>query len=47
MLTIAIAAYCIYFLINIYTSFMQIDYVKKAKQKDAVYTYTVKVCHSR
>lgn len=36
MLTYAILAYCIYFLINIYTSFMQIDYVKKAKTKDAV-----------
>ncbi len=36
MLTIAIAAYCIYFLVNIYTTFMQIDYVKKAKQQNAV-----------
>jgi STE24 endopeptidase len=36
MLEIAIGAYCIYFLVNIYTSFMQIDYVKKAKEKDAV-----------
>lgn len=36
MLTVAIGAYCIYFLVNIYTSFMQIDYVKKAKEQDAV-----------
>lgn len=36
MLTFAVGAYCIYFLINIYTSFMQVDYVKKAKEKDAV-----------
>ena len=36
MLEIIIGAYCIYFLINFYTTFMQIDYVKRAKQKDAV-----------
>jgi len=36
MLSIAIIGYCIYFLINIYTAFMQIDYVKKAKNKNAV-----------
>ena len=36
MLEIAIAGYCIYFLVNIYTSFMQVDYVKKAKELDAV-----------
>ena len=36
MLEIAIGAYCIYFLVNIYTSFMQVDYVKKAKKQDAV-----------
>ena len=36
MLEIAIAGYCIYFLINIYTSFMQVDYVQKAKKQDAV-----------
>ncbi len=36
MLEIAIAGYCLYFLVSIYTSFMQIDYVKKAKELDAV-----------
>ncbi|MEA2050348.1 MAG: M48 family metallopeptidase [Campylobacterota bacterium] len=36
MLSLAIGAYCIYFLINIYTTFMQIDYVQKAKKQDAV-----------
>ena len=36
MLEFAIGAYCIYFLINIYTSFMQVDYVKKAKKQNAV-----------
>jgi len=36
MLEIAIGAYCIYFLVNIYTSFMQVDYVQKAKKLDAV-----------
>lgn len=36
MLEIAIGAYCIYFLINLYTTFMQIDYVKKAKEGNAV-----------
>lgn len=30
MLEIAIFGYCIYFIVNFYTSFMQIDYVKKA-----------------
>jgi STE24 endopeptidase len=36
MLEIAIGAYCVYFLINLYTSFMQVDYVKKAKDGNAV-----------
>ncbi len=36
MLEVAIALYCIYFLVNFYTTFMQIDYVKKAKEGDAV-----------
>ena len=36
MLEIAIAGYCLYFLISIYTSFMQVDYVKRAKTKNAV-----------
>ena len=36
MLEIAIGVYCLYFLINIYTTLMQIDYVKKAKEGDAV-----------
>jgi len=36
MLEIAIFGYCIYFLVNIYTSFMQIDYIKKAKKSNAV-----------
>jgi len=36
MLEIAIGAYCIYFLVNIYTLFMQVDYVQKAKNQDAV-----------
>ena len=36
MLEIVIGAYCVYFLINFYTTFMQIDYVKRAKQNDAV-----------
>jgi STE24 endopeptidase len=36
MLEIAIACYCIYFLINAYTVFMQIDYVKKARLQSAV-----------
>lgn len=36
MLEIFIGAYCIYFLMMIYTSFMQIDYVKKAKTQNAV-----------
>jgi STE24 endopeptidase len=36
MLEIAIGAYCIYFLINLYTSFMQVDYVKRAKDGNAV-----------
>ncbi len=36
MLEIAIAGYCLYFLISIYTSFMQVDYVQKAKKLDAV-----------
>jgi STE24 endopeptidase len=36
MLELAIAMYCIYFAINFYTTFMQIDYVQRAKNKDAV-----------
>jgi len=36
MLEIAIAGYCIYFLISIYTSFMQVDYVKRAKTNATV-----------
>ena len=36
MLELAVGAYCVYFLVNIYTTFMQIDYVKKAKNQDAV-----------
>ena len=36
MLEIAILAYCIYFIISFYTTFMQIDYVKRAKKGDAV-----------
>jgi len=36
MLEIAIAAYCLYFIISFYTIFMQIDYVKRAKNGDAV-----------
>ena len=36
MLEIVIAGYCIYFLVNMYTFFMQVDYVKKAKELDAV-----------
>ena len=36
MLEIAIAGYCLYFLVSIYTSFMQVDYVQKAKKLDAV-----------
>ncbi len=36
MLEIAIIGYCIYFLINFYTTFMQIDYVKRAKEGTTV-----------
>jgi len=36
MLEFLIGGYCIYFLVNIYTLFMQIDYVQKAKNQDAV-----------
>jgi STE24 endopeptidase len=36
VLEIAIFGYCFYFLVNIYTYFMQIDYIKKAKEQDAV-----------
>jgi len=32
MLEIAIALYCVYFLINFYTTFMQINYVQNAKE---------------
>ncbi len=31
MLEIFVIGYCLYFLFNIYTSFMQIGYVKNAK----------------
>ena len=36
MLEIAIGFYCVYFLINVYTVFMQIDYVKKARLQSPV-----------
>jgi len=36
MLEYAVMGYCVYFLINIYTSFMQIGYVKEAKEQKAV-----------
>jgi STE24 endopeptidase len=36
MLELAVAGYCIYFLINFYTSFMQVDYVQKARNQDTV-----------
>ena len=36
MLELAIFGYCLYFLVNIYTYFMQLDYVKKAKEQNAV-----------
>ena len=36
MLEIAIAGYCIYFLVSFYTTFMQIDYVKRAKNGNVV-----------
>ncbi len=36
MLEIAIGLYCVYFLVNVYTVFMQIDYVKKARSQSAV-----------
>jgi STE24 endopeptidase len=36
MLEIIVAGYCIYFLVSLYTSFMQIDYVKKASKQNAV-----------
>lgn len=36
MLELAIFGYCLYFLVNIYTYFMQVDYVKKAKEQDPV-----------
>jgi STE24 endopeptidase len=36
MLEFAIGAYCIYFLVNVYTLFMQVDYVQKAKNQEAV-----------
>ncbi|MDD2697956.1 MAG: M48 family metallopeptidase [Arcobacteraceae bacterium] len=36
MLEVAIIGYCIYFLINFYTTFMQIDYVQKAKDGNPV-----------
>lgn len=36
MLEIAVIGYCIYFLINFYTTFMQIDYVQKAKNGNPV-----------
>lgn len=42
MLEVAIGAYCIYFLVMVYTSFIQIDYVKKAKKQQAVILTTSK-----
>ncbi len=36
MLSIAVMGYCIYFLVSVYTSFMQIAYVKDAKKQKAV-----------
>jgi len=36
MLELAIGAYCVYFLVNIYTLFMQVDYVQKLKNQKAV-----------
>ncbi len=36
MLELAIFGYCLYFLVNIYTYFMQVDYVQKAKMGNAV-----------
>ena len=36
MLEIFVIAYCIYFLLNIYTSFMQIAFVKKAKNLEPI-----------
>jgi len=36
MLNYIILGYCIYFLINIYVTIMQIIYIKKAKEQDAV-----------
>ncbi|MGB5866359.1 MAG: M48 family metallopeptidase [Arcobacteraceae bacterium] len=36
MLELAIGLYCVYFLVNVYTVFMQIDYVKKARLQSAV-----------
>ncbi len=36
MLSIAVIGYCIYFLVSVYTSFMQIAYVKDAKKQKAV-----------
>lgn len=36
MLEVAISLYCLYFLVNFYTTFMQIDYVQKAKENKPV-----------
>ena len=36
MLEVFIFGYCLYFLVNFYTTFMQVDYVKNAKTKAAV-----------
>lgn len=36
MLEIAVIGYCLYFLVNLYTAFMQVGYVKDAKVKPAV-----------
>ena len=36
MLELAIGIYCLYFLVNTYATFMQIDYVKRAKGGDSV-----------
>jgi len=42
MLDIFIGLYCVYFAVNIYTAFMQVDYVKKAKKLPAVILNTAK-----
>ncbi len=42
MLDIFIGLYCVYFAVNVYTAFMQVDYVKKAKRLPAVILKTAK-----